>query len=76
MTACDLLARGFVEVSRLPWAFTYCTVCKAYCWFVWWQAPGDALGIKVCACKACETVPTSDEKHVQRFAVVKKEAAA
>jgi hypothetical protein len=67
MTTSDLCARGFVPVTRLPWAFTYCTDCRTYCWFSWWQAPEDALGIKVCACKACHTVPTHDEAAVQRF---------
>lgn len=67
MTTTDLLDRGFVPVPRLPWAFTFCTACKTYVWFSWWQAPEDSLGIRVCACKSCETIPTSDEKHVERF---------
>jgi hypothetical protein len=67
MTIRDLLARGFVEVSRLPQAFSYCTVCKAYRWFIWWDSPNGHIA--VCACRECHTIPTSDEKHVQRFQV-------
>lgn len=76
MTTRDLLARGFVEVSRLPQAFTYCTVCKVYRWFIWWEAPKNDLGVKVSACRDCCTVPTHDEKWVQRYPVVKNRAVA
>lgn len=75
MTTADLKARGFVEVPRLPQPFTYCTVCRTYTWFMWWQAPKDELGIKVCACRDCHSVPTNDEKHVERFPIVKTVAA-
>ncbi len=71
MTTRDLVARGFTEFSRLPPPFTFCTVCQASRWFVWWQQ----MSINVCACRECGTVPTSDEKWVQRFKVRKEWAA-
>lgn len=68
MTIGDLLSRGFVIYQALPQAYTFCTVCQRYRFFVWWQAP--SLGIQVSMCRECSTVPKDEEKHVTRFQVL------
>lgn len=67
MTTTELRARGFAEHTRIPRAFTWCSLCCCYRWFTWWIAP---LGTEhVAACETCGSLPVNEAQAAQRYPV-------